>query len=105
MNRKTIYLIFAILGTVLPYAGFLSFIGNNGFDLAAFGQGAVTNGAAAGFTVDLFLSSFAFWVFMFADASKRGIKNLWIYIACNLLVGLSLALPLYMYVREGKVEA
>ena len=28
-------------------------------------------------------------------------RYLWVYVALNLLVGLSLALPLFMYVREG----
>ena len=100
--RKTIYLMFAILGTILPFISFGGFIAANGLDLIGFANGTVANGAAAGFTIDLFISSFVFWVFMFSDAPKRGINNLWIYIACNLLVGLSLALPLYLYVREGK---
>ncbi|MGB1250264.1 MAG: DUF2834 domain-containing protein [Candidatus Promineifilaceae bacterium] len=102
--RKTIYLIWAILGTVIPFMGFGNFIVANGLDLIGFANGAVANGAAAGFTADLFISSFVFWMFMFKDASERGIKNLWIYVACNLLVGLSLALPLYLYVREDTVN-
>jgi hypothetical protein len=30
-------------------------------------------------------------------------KHLWVYIACNLAVGVSLALPLFLYVRERRL--
>ena len=102
--RKTIFLLWAIIGTVVPFIGFGNFIAANGLNLIEFANGTVANGAAAGFTADLFISSFVFWMFMFNDAPKRGIKNLWIYVACNLLVGLSLALPLYLYVREDTIK-
>jgi len=32
-------------------------------------------------------------------------KHLWVYIASNLLVGVSLALPLFLYVRQEKLES
>lgn len=31
-------------------------------------------------------------------------KHLWVYVLANLLVGVSLALPLFLYVREGRLE-
>jgi uncharacterized membrane-anchored protein YhcB (DUF1043 family) len=30
--------------------------------------------------------------------------HLWVYIVCNLLVGLSLGLPLFLYMRERKLS-
>lgn len=58
------------------------------------------NGAAGGFTADLLISSFAFWVFLFAQKAPR----IPIYIALNLTIGLSCALPLYFYFRAVDEE-
>jgi hypothetical protein len=32
-------------------------------------------------------------------------KNLWLYVLCNLAVGVSLALPLFLFFRERKLYA
>ena len=35
---------------------------------------------------------------------RRGMKNLWLYVVCNLAVGVSLALPLFLLFRERRLE-
>ena len=59
---------------------------------------------AAIFILDFFISSFVFWVFLFSEGRKRGMGNLWLYVVANLAVGLSLALPLFLYMRERAME-
>jgi len=39
-------------------------------------------------------------VFFFREGAARGMSHLWVYVACNLAIGLSLALPLFLYVRK-----
>ncbi len=102
--RKTLYLIGAIVGTVLPYYYLFQFFSQYGFDVGLFAQQAAANPVAAMFTVDLFISSFVFWVFLFGEGRKRGMGNLWLYVVANLAVGLSLALPLFLYMRERAME-
>lgn len=58
------------------------------------------NGATSGFTVDLFISSFVFWLFMFTR-QQPGPKP-WLYVALNLMIGLSCALPAYLYALEKR---
>jgi hypothetical protein len=103
--RKTIYLIGAILGAVLPYYFLIQFMMQHGFDLRLFAQQMAANSVAAMFTVDLFISSFVFWVFLYAEGRRLEMGNLWLYVVLNLLVGLSLALPLFLYFREGAQES
>ena len=68
--------------------------------LAVIGAAVFANGAAGGFTVDLVISSVAFWIFTFAR-SRNGKGPAPIpFVAGNLLVGLSFALPLYLYFSE-----
>lgn len=101
MNLKTTYLIMAILGAVIPLAFFVDFFAAQGIDLLSFIQALFSNGAAGGFTADLLISSFVFWAFMFSR--KQGPKP-WLFIAMNLCIGLSLALPAYLWASTPATE-
>jgi hypothetical protein len=54
--------------------------------------------------MDLTISVIVFWVYAFLEASRLQMKNPWIYVLATLLVGLSFALPLFLYFRERKLE-
>lgn len=94
---KNIYLSAAIVGTVIPYYFFLQQINLAEPDLVGFMSLGFANPVAAGFSADLFIASFVFWIYMFtADESA---PRPWAFIAMNLLIGLSCALPAYLYWR------
>jgi len=97
MNLKTSYLIFAILGAVIPMAFFAEFATDQGIDLIAFVAALFVNGAAGGFTADLLISSFVFWIYMFSN-QEDGPKP-WVFVALNLTIGLSCALPAYLWAK------
>jgi hypothetical protein len=99
--KKTLYLIGAIVGTVLPYYFLIQFLLQHGFNLPLFVQQLFANPIATMFAVDLFIASFVFWVFLYAEGRRLAMGNLWVYVVLNLTVGLSLALPLFLYFREG----
>ncbi|MEM9316280.1 MAG: DUF2834 domain-containing protein [Pseudomonadota bacterium] len=94
---KRIYLILAILGAIIPYAFFMPWILENGVDLGAFMVALFVNGAAGGAFADLLVSSVVFWVWMF---TRRDGPKPWLFIVLNLTIGLSCALPAYLYARE-----
>lgn len=98
MSLRTVYLLAAIAGAIIPILFFASFIATAGVDLPAFVQALFVNGAAGGFTADLLISSFVFWIYMFSQQSS-GPKP-WPFIALNLCIGLSCALPAYLYAKE-----
>jgi len=97
MKLKTIYLLLAILGAVIPIAFFADFVAENGLDLIAFVAALFVNGAAGGFTADLLISSFVFWIYMFSN--QQGGPKPWAFIALNLCSGLSCALPAYLWAK------
>ncbi len=97
MNLKTTYLLLAILGAAIPLAFFASFGAEQGVSILSFAQALFANGATAGFTADLLLSSFVFWIYMFSN-QEQGPKP-WLFIAMNLFIGLSLALPAYLWAK------
>ncbi|MEM9621614.1 MAG: DUF2834 domain-containing protein [Pseudomonadota bacterium] len=99
---KNIYLFWAVAGTVLPVLCFLGVFHSETPSLLGFFPSIFVNGWAAGFAVDLFISSAVFWGYMFS-ASDGPRPTL--YIILNLCVGLSLALPLYLYHVTRRSEA
>jgi hypothetical protein len=58
----------------------------------------------SGIAMDLLVSVIVFWFFMFTEARKLQMKNTWLYLLATLLVGLSFALPLFLYFRERRLE-
>lgn len=99
---KTVYLVLAILGTAIPYFFFIQHMGVDGMALGAFVADAFANPVASGFTSDLLISSLVFWIYMFnagTDAPRP-----WAFIVMNLLIGLSCALPAYLYWRARTSE-
>ncbi len=101
MTRKTLYLCLAIIGALLPWLFFGTFFAVEGVDIPLFVQSLFVNPVAAGFTVDLLLSIGIFWFWSYGDARTYNVRHWWLVLPAATFVGLSLALPLYLYLREG----
>ncbi len=99
---KRVYLAFAVVGTVVPWLFFASFFARHGIDPPAFLGGLFVNGAAGGFTADVLISILVFWLWSYLDAAREGVRHWWWVLPAGCLVGLSLALPLYLYLREDR---
>ena len=101
---RKLYLFGAILGTILPYYYFIQFVLENGLNVNLFINQLFANPVSAFFGMDVIVSSLVLWVFIFAERRRLGMKHLWVYVLCNLAVGVSLALPLFLHVREGQLQ-
>ena len=101
---KNIYLLFAVAGTIIPYAFFGNFAFEHGLNLSEFIAQLFATSPASGFTADLLVTSAAFWIWSFREAKLRGLNNWWGYVVLNLFVGLSCALPLFLYFRQSKID-
>src|SRR5882672_5730180 len=95
-----LYLVAAILGTILPLSQFVPFLAAHGFDMPLFFRQLFENSVSAFFGMDDIVSSLVLWLFAFSDGRRRGMRNLWLYVVCNLAVGVSLALPFFLFFRE-----
>jgi len=100
-----LYLVAAILGAVLPLSQFVPFLAAHGFDLSLFFKQLFQNNVSAFFGLDVIVSSLVLWLFVFWEGRRRSMNNLWLYVVCNLAVGVSLALPLFLFFRERKLNA
>ncbi|MCG6134077.1 MAG: DUF2834 domain-containing protein [Nostoc sp. LLA-1] len=100
---KVIYLLLCIAGTVLPYSQFVPFVLEHNLDIQLFFEQLFANKISAFFGMDVIVSSLVLWVFVYWEGTRLKMSNLWIYIAAN-LVGVSLALPLFLLMREYQLE-
>jgi ethanolamine transporter EutH len=99
-----LYLAAAVLGAALPLSQLAPFLAAHGADARLFREQLFANHVAAFFAADVLVSSLALWLFVFSEGRRRGMKNLWLYVACNLAVGVSLALPLFLFFRERSLR-
>ncbi|MEM6612757.1 MAG: DUF2834 domain-containing protein [Cyanobacteria bacterium P01_C01_bin.72] len=93
------YLILAVLGFILPYSQLISFFANEGLDLSLFWSQLSANRISTGCAFDLLISSVVFWVFVFVEGKRINLKFPWLYVVLNLAIGLSFALPLFLWMR------
>ena len=89
---RTILLFLAVVGAVAPWLFFARFFATEGS--VGFVPALFVNGAAGGFTTDLLISSLVFWIFAFGETKRGALSRPWLYVAVNLAIGLSCALPL-----------
>jgi hypothetical protein len=101
-QNRGIYLALAVIGAIAPAVLLGAFIIDDGIgDLvdAIFG-----NAGAAAVMADLTISSIVFWVWLWREAPRIEVSP-WPFVVGNLFVGLSFALPLFLYVRAGKARS
>ncbi|MGM3307821.1 DUF2834 domain-containing protein [Anabaena sp. WFMT] len=101
---QSIYISLAILGLVLPYSQFIPFILEHSLDIKLFFEQLFVNRISSFFGMDVIVSSLVFWVFVFGEGTRLKMQNLWIYIAFNLMVGVSFGLPLFLLMRQRQIE-
>jgi len=73
-------------------------------DIKLFFEQLFANKISVFFGMDVIVSSLVLWTFVFWEGTHLKMQNLWVYIACNLLFGVSLGLPLFLLMRERQLE-
>ncbi len=101
---KILYLLAAILGAAFPLSQLIPFLKTHGLDLALFFSLLFSNSVSGFFGMDVIVSSIVLWIFVFSEGRRLGMKHLWLYVVCNLAIGVSLALPLFLLFRERALD-
>lgn len=104
MKIKTVYLWLCVLGTVLPYSQLLPFLGAHGLNLRLFAAQLFANRIGAFFGMDVMVSALVLCVFVCVEGRRARVRRLWLPLGALLTVGVSLALPLFLYLRERSLE-
>src|SRR5262245_28438760 len=105
MRPKHLYLVLCIVGTLLPLAAFLPFLRTHGLDAGEFLAELFATTLSSFFGWDVIVSSATLWAFVLFEGRRLRMGGLWAPIVGNLLVGVSLGLPLFLLMREIRREA
>ena len=99
---KRFYFLAAIIGAIAPYAtyfGYLAYVPGSSSALSLVWGTPI----AAATLADITISCLVFWPFVLVEAKKTGVRFPWFFVFANVLVGLSFALPAFLYMRERKL--
>jgi hypothetical protein len=105
MRPKHLYLALCLVGAILPLAVFLPFLRAHGLDVREFLAQLFATPVSSFFGWDVIVSSVVLWAFVFLEGRRLAMGGLWAPIAANLVVGVSLGLPLFLYLREVRRDA
>ncbi len=105
MRAKHVYLLLYVVGFVLPYWQFVPWVAANGLNMSFFFQQLLANRISAFFAMDVVVSAVTLLVFSRVESARLGITGRWWVVLAVLTVGVSLGLPLFLYLRERKLES
>jgi hypothetical protein len=100
MKPKNVYLGLCFVGFVLPYWQFVPWVSAHGLNLVLFARELFANRISAFFGMDVLVSAVVLIAFMQIESRRRTISWRWLPIIGLVLVGVALALPLFLYLRE-----
>ena len=104
MSPRWVYLLLCLLGTLLPGSQFVPWLLDHGLDLSRFFRDLFANGIGGFFGMDVFVSTAVLWTFVALEGRRLGVRHLWAPVVASLAVGVSLGLPLFLYLRQAQLE-
>lgn len=102
MRLKQTYLLFCVLGFIVPFTQFVPWFMEHGVDLGLFISELFSTRIGAFFGLDVIVSAAVLIIFILFDHRKMAIAKPWLPILATLCVGVSLGLPMYLYMRQAK---
>ena len=101
---KRLYLVLSALGLISAYFFFGRFIILDGLDLRLLVSQPLAGNVSTMLTMDLLICVIVSWAFIYRQARALQMRRWWLYVIATLGVGLSFALPLFLYFRETRLE-
>ncbi|HEV2045809.1 MAG TPA: DUF2834 domain-containing protein [Chthoniobacterales bacterium] len=106
MKLRYLYLAFCVLGLLLPYSQFIPWIvEHHALNMPLFIRDLFANRISAFFAFDMIVSAVVLISFIQSEGKRLGMRLLWLPIVGVLLVGVSLGLPLFLYLRQLRLES
>jgi hypothetical protein len=93
-----------MLGALLPYSQFLPWLDVHGPDPSLFFSELFSTRVGAFFGMDVIVSALVLFVFISVEGRRLAMRNLWLPAVATIVVGVSLGLPLFLYMRQVRLE-
>lgn len=104
MRLRHFYLLLCFLGLVAPYSQLIPWVLDHGINMPLFVRELFATRISAFFGLDVLVSAIVLIVFVAAEGRRLRMRSRWLPILALLLVGVSLALPLFLYLRELEIQ-
>ncbi len=96
---QRLYLVLCFVGTLLPLVSFVPWLADHGLDVPLLAQQAVMNPVSAFAWSDVAVSALVLTAFVLAEGRRLDMRRGWLSLL-GLVVGVSLALPLFLLLRQ-----
>src|SRR5438270_3289716 len=94
------YLGMAVAGFLLTFGLGVVFVLLHGWNVGLFWDWSIGNPAGASVVADATLSVFVFWVFLYNESRRLGMKRWGLYVIATFIFGLIAPLGVFLYQRE-----
>lgn len=102
-RMQLIYLTLCVAGAALPLSQFVPWLVDNGLDVPRLAQQAMSNPVSAFAWADVVVSGVVAAVLVLVEGRRLKMRGLWMPLLA-LLLGPSLALPLFLLLRERHLD-
>lgn len=104
MKLNSLYVVLLILGAALPLAFFLPFLQAQGLDVSAFFGQLFANHISGFFAMDVLMAGLVTIAFTLSESRRLQMRQgPWCLL--GLLIGVSVALPLFLWVRQRHLNS
>ena len=101
---KILFGVLAVIGTILPLSQFLPWLYEHGLQLDLLLQEAFQPNIAAFAWLDVIVSAIVVLILIFWEGRRLNMERLWLPALGTCTVGVSLGLPLFLMMRESKIQ-
>jgi hypothetical protein len=106
VKLRYIYLVLALIGLILPYSQFIPWIiENHALNIPLFMRDLFANRISAFFALDVIVSAIVLLSFIQSEGRRLRMRLLWLPTLGTLFVGVSLGLPLFLYLRQRQFDS
>jgi hypothetical protein len=105
MKLRHLYLVFCLLGLLLPYSQFVPWIiEHHALNMPLFMRDLFANRISAFFALDVIVAAIVLLLFIHSEGRRLRVRLLWLPMLGTVFVGVSLGLPLFLYLRQSKLD-
>jgi hypothetical protein len=105
MKLRHLYLGLCVLGAALPCSQLAPWLATHGLNIPLLVSELFSTRIGAFFGLDVVVSALVLFVLIVAEGRRLGVRRLWLPVVATLAVGVSLGFPLFLYLRQLKLEA
>jgi hypothetical protein len=104
MKPRNLYLILCVAGAAVPLFQVLTFLRQHGMDFRLLLDQLLSAWFIGLFRIEFIVSFAALSALVYFEGRRARMIRLWVPVAATLAVGVSLGLPLFLYMREARLQ-